>query len=407
MGNWGNYNLPAIWSMIEQENQCTGADRVLDWQNLAQGVREQHRRLKKSGEDLAAAWSPDTNQSAGNFFRYLDHLASSMSDTLTRAENTRLGLQGVIEAISTAQMTIRPLVSERADAADDIVPRMVDHAEDEYDEKAQRAMEQAERTISEHLNQIESPAMFTMSGGGVERGDPLQGDPPPGGGGPGSGGGSGSGSGSGSGPVLHATPIPVTVPNDPPDIQPLPEGGPADGGSGNPGTIPGSTIPPGSGSGPDLAGVITPGSAPIGVGNPGPLPPATPLGGGGGGGGVPGLMTGALGLAPGLGGGAGLPMSGLGVGRSGAAMGRQPVPMRQGLPSGAVIGGQPGGRGGPGQMMTGQSGRGAGGESEEEILPGGEADQLWGVDSGVTPVIRPDTTEARHDPGPGVIGRRP
>lgn len=395
MGNWGTFNLPAIWSMIEKENQCTGADRVLDWQNLAQAVREQHRRLTKAGEDLAVAWSPDKNQSAHDFFSYLNNLADSMNQTLTYAENTRLGLQGVIEAIGTAQMTIRPLVSERAEAADDIVPRMIDHAEDEYDEKAQRAMEAAEKAISEHLNQIQSPTPFAMNPA-VDGGERDRQPDPHGGSDNGSGSGVGSGAGSGG---LRATPIPVTVPNHTPDIQGLP------GGPGDSGQISGSTSP--SNSGVDLAGVITPGSTTLpynGATGPGLVPP-TPLGGGG----SPGMSVGggALGMAPGLGAGMGMPLVGPSAGRPIAGGSRGPVPVRQALPSGAVIGGQPGGRGIAGHMMPGQTGRGANGESEEESLPTGQADQLWGVDRGVAPVIAPDSTVVRHDPGPGVIGRRP
>ncbi|MFG1609970.1 hypothetical protein [Actinoplanes sp. NPDC049265] len=397
MSNWGNYNLPALWNMIQHENSCTGADRVLDWQNLAQSVRDQHRRLLKSREELAAAWPPGTNESATVFFQYLDKLASSMDDTLIRAETTRVGLHGVIEAIAKAQTTIRPLLEQRAAVADDIVPRFVDHAEDEYDEKAQQAMAEAEKTIGEHLHQIQTPQIFTM-GGSVDDERDWNPDTDEG-----SDNGSGSGSGSGmgsSGAALQAHPIPVTVPNDPPYIEGRPGDVPSSVGT----VTPPGTLPP-SNSGVDLAGVITPGSTglpPNTIGAPGLATPAT-LGGGSTG--MP-LGSGALGMMPGLGAGAGMPLMGP-TGRAGAGVGRGPVPMRQGMPSGAVIGGQPGGRGTPGQLMPGQNGRSASGDSEEELLPGGEADQLWGVDKGVAPIITPDNSVARHDPGPGVIGRRP
>jgi hypothetical protein len=88
--------------------------------------------------------------------------------------------------------------------------------------------------------------------------------------------------------------------------------------------------------------------------------------------------------------------------------------MRRGLPSGAVLGegGLGGGRGagsgrgvGAGQMpMGGQQGRqGRRGENGESLI-GGEADEQWETAEGVAPVIAPDHTPVRHDPGPGVLG---
>jgi hypothetical protein len=140
----------------------------------------------------------------------------------------------------------------------------------------------------------------------------------------------------------------------------------------------------------------------------GPLgnPVTTPPGVGGLGASVPGAF-GALPFGGGNGTIGGVP------GRAGST-GRQQVPTRRAMPSGAVIGESAesaGSRGTIGMAPVGaapmggppgggRSGRRGGGGGGAE----GEADQHWETEEGVAPVILPDPTPIRHDPGPGVIG---
>ncbi|MEU4221419.1 hypothetical protein AB0F10_39505, partial [Actinoplanes sp. NPDC026623] len=232
--DWNAYNLPAIWSMIEPENVCTGADRVLGWMNLAAACRDQHRRLLAAREELAEVWSPDKNASARHFLRQLDLLAVSMDQTLTRAEDTRVGLQGVFEALSTAQSTIRPLAAERDVVAGDLIPRFLDHAEDEYDERARQAMREAEAAIGEHGRQIQAPALFQLGTGASGRDPDLPDEE-----------GSESGAAAGDGPALgalRAEPRPVAVPHDPPAPSAA--------------AVPPAGAGSSAGAGPGLAGVV-------------------------------------------------------------------------------------------------------------------------------------------------------
>lgn len=386
--NWGRYNLPAIWAMLEGENVCTGADRVLAWEGLATSVREQHRQLVKAGEDLAAVWPPEKNDSAKVFLNKISNLAASMNETLTRAEDTRVGLRGVMEAIGEAQSTIKTLADGRAAVSTDWVPRFVDHAEDEYDTKAQQAMGKAEDAIADHSSEIRAPSLFVVDDIRSDTGTDFVDD-----------GGSSTGS-SGSGTV-RATPVPVVVPHDPV----LPDPGSDSTGGSDPGTGSGagSGHDPSTGIGLGLSGAALPPAAPA----PGPgIAVGQPVAPAAGGGGLPGTVIGggAFGLVPGAGGPGGF---GAPIGRAGASGGRQAVPIRRGLPSGAVIGeGELGaGRGGAaGQPPLGQGNRRGRRKDGADSSIGGDADEQWEALDGVTPVIAPDTTVVRHDPGPGVLG---
>jgi hypothetical protein len=407
--DWNAYNLPSIWSMIQTEDACTGADRVLSWMNLAAACRDQHRRLLAARDDLAEVWPPEKNSSARVFLRQLDLLAASLDQTLTRAEDTRVGLQGVFDALGAAQGTIRPLAQERAVVADDLVPRFVDHAEDEYDERARQAMRAAEAAIGEHGTQIQAPALYRLvsgeSDGHLIGSDDDRPDP-----------GAFAGGGSSDG-ALRAVPRPVAVPHDPPAPSAV-AGPPADAGSS-------------AGPGLGLAGVVAaPPLSAAGGGPPAPAPPGGQVPGGtvsaaviGAGAGLPPTVGGVGRIGPGgvIGGPGGRGASVRGVG---AASGRQGVGLRRPLPAGAVIGsagpvgglggraapGKPAGGsgsarqvGGPGQLPGGAGRHAKDGDGDGE-MPAGAVDQRWGVLVGVAPVIAANTAEPTHDPGPGVIG---
>jgi hypothetical protein len=364
--DWGVYNLPAIWTMLEGENVCDGADRVLAWDGLASAVREQHRRLVKAGEDLAAVWSPESNASALVFQNQISDLAASMLETLTCAEDTRAGLGGVMAAISKAQGTVRELAAGRAAVSDDLVPRFIDHAEDEYDAQAQEAMRQAEAAIADHSTQIKAPELYTMQPG-ISRTTSTIGDE------------GGSPTGGPSSTAVRATPVAVPVPHDP--VLPDPVGGSSPGGSG-------AGHDPSPGVGPGLSGVTMPAA---------PAPTAAlPAGAGGGVPSTPGLIPG-LGTVP----------FAIPPGRMGAPDFREAVPIRRGLPSGAVIGeGELAGRGrgiAEQPLLGTQGGRGRRKGGSESSSPG-DPDEQWETLDGVAPVIVPDTRPVRHDPGPGVLG---
>ncbi|UQU63435.1 hypothetical protein COUCH_31155 [Couchioplanes caeruleus] len=406
-GYWDRQNLPAIWDKLRHENACTGADRVLGWDSLTQEVRDQHSRLLKAKENLAAVWPPASNTSAQVFLRHMDGLATSMQQTLTRAEDTRAGLRGIIEALGAAQAKIQPLVEVRDNAANDIIPRWADHAEDEYDEKARQAMREAEAAIADHSTQIQPPSLFTLKANDQESSEvPIDDGSTTYAGGNGAASGHGAGSSSGSGVGhLQATPRPIEVPHTlPPD-------------SGSGAVPPDIGSDPSPGGGPDLAGVIpltpAPGTPP-GAGVAGPLPGGTTLPGGG----LPGAAVGGgglIGLAPGMRAGAGS------VGGTPAPLGgraapaaRQPVSVRTAMPSGTVIGGNGapgrtgGGAGRPGRtggqpVVQPAANRGRKEPAGSETI-GGSPDQPWEVLHGVAPVIEPDTRPADHNPGPGVIG---
>jgi hypothetical protein len=393
--DWNRYNLPAIWSLISDVDVCTGSDRVLAWDGLASEMRDQHKRLLAAADSLAAVWPPDRNDSAKFFLQQVDGLAGSMQETLQKAEDTKVGLQGVLQAFSTAQDTVRGLASGRQGVSDDWMPRFVDHAEDKYDEHAQAAMREAEAAIQDHGSQIQSPSLFNMTPAIVEDGHHLTGN---------NGTSVGSSSHSGSGSAgLRATPIPVPV-HGQSGMEP---GSGHDIGSALPGfSGPGAASSPG---GPVLSGVAPPVSG--GTDFSGPPIGSVP----GNGAGLPsGNTVGAIGGAtPGvlpIGGRAGSRLIGGSPGSAGKTGIRERVSVRRAMPSGAVIGEGPeyGLSGMRGEIagampMGGGGGRGPG-QRKSGATTDGEADQQWQTDHGVVPVLQPDTTEIRHDPGPGVIG---
>jgi hypothetical protein len=409
--DWNRYNLPAIWSLISDVDVCDGADRVLAWDGLASTVRDQHKRLLAAAESLAAVWPPSKNDSAFYFMQAVNGLAGSMEETMSKAEDTKAALNGVVDAFGTAQSKIRDLASGRDAVSHDWKPRFVDHAEDKYDEHAQAAMRDAEAAIGDHGSKIQSPSLYRLTVAGFD--DNRQ-NVPSGSGGAGSG---GSASGTGP-PAVEARPNPVEVPSDPSSMIPPPAGL----GSTSPGLAGSDSNGVGVGSDPGSSGPVLSGLPTTPAGGAGGVPPFSGVGP------TPGVPGGPIGLGPNGGGPIGggpvvpgvLPIGGSGFGPGGlGALGgpsakgtgggtRQRLSTRKAMPSGAVIGeesergtGARSTAGGAMPMGAGAGGRGQG-RSEEHL--DGEADQRWATQEGVAPVIEPDDKPVRHDPGPGVIG---
>ncbi|WP_306216366.1 hypothetical protein [Actinoplanes sp. RD1] len=368
MTDWTAYNLPAIWTMLRAEDTCTASDRVAGWEALAGDVREQLTRLRAARARLAEAWPPEENDSARAFLDRMDLVAASMQETLTRAEDIRAGLRGIVEALGEAQAAVRPLAEERAVVSSDLIPRWLDHAEDEYDAKARAAMQRAEAAVADHTAQLEPPSLFEGRDDLGGRGGDFD---------PGT---------SGSAP---AVPVPVPVPHDPPELS----AGALPGGSAD-ASLAGVAPPAGAGSAPVLPSPGTSGGALPGsvIGAAGVIGAGGLVAGAAGAAGVFGPITG-----PSRRGGAGLvPPAGRDSTGVRPPAGPRPAPGAAAAAAGSA----------PAHPIPPMSGGRRPGHRAEDAgaAGGGVADETWEVREGVAPIIRPSRRRARHDPGPGVIG---
>lgn len=386
---WTGMNLPAIWSLIGDENYTEIANRPVDWDNLITTASDQRKRLAAAAERLKDVWS-EKSESAQKYQEVVSNVLSSMDKTIGAATKTQDGLNGIVTALATAHKQIAGWKPEREAKSHDIVPRWYDGAEDEYDAKAQSAMITAEKAVAQHSASIDAPDLFVMKPPITKSGSNLNG-------------GSGGNSTSIDGSTLSASP--KTIARTPSTSVPYTVT-PSDGGGGS-SSDPGGT---GTGGGAGSTGPVLSGIAPTvpSVGVTSPAGGLSPIGGPAsvGGGGLSGSMgvlpLGAGSMGAGLGG-----VGGIGA-RAGASDLRRQVSMKRGLPSGAVIGEESergiGARGAAGQTPMGGAGRGRGGKGGDGETIDGEADQMWATDEGVVPVIEPDRAPVRHDPGPGVIG---
>ncbi|AGL15220.1 hypothetical protein [Actinoplanes sp. N902-109] len=397
--NWDAYNLPAIWSMLRHESTCDGVDRVLDWDSLTHEIRTQHRKLKDVQAELAAAWPPEQNESARAFLDRIDILTASMDQTLRRAEDTRAGLRGIIEAIAEAQQTIHPLVDERHQVSDDLIPRWADHAEDEYDAKARAAMHKAEAAIADYATQIQAPPLYRTDTNDEEGGSAIPVTDP-----------------------QRARPIPVPVPHDPPAADAARSGGPELAGvAAQP--APALTPPSGATAPSAISSASGAGFVPLS-----PLLAPPPFSGPSAAAGrqaVPvrsALPSGAVIGTPGAGSTPRVGASSPGTFSPGASSrgAVSPGASSRGASRGASSGGafSPGAGSAPASSAA-KPGAGPNAASRpqpphaphrdrksaaEAPAIDGTPDRTWEVGEGVAPVIRPRRRGHQHTPGPGVIG---
>ena len=463
--NWAAYNTPRLWSMVANEDDGPGRQQVSAWRTLAGSVRSQRAALLTARADLVSAWPPEDNESSAAFVQELDILIARLDTASADADSTASGLDNILTAIQKAKTQIQPLWEDYKDKSDDLVPRWWDNAEDEIDEKARQAMVGAENAVSDSVAQLKVPEKYQLTiydwsdeeGSGEASAKAATTSRS-----------TGSTSSGINATVPHEPPPPLpgqdaTVPDAGQQGGDSGTGGGSVGGIGA--GVGGSAGAGGSvGGGPDLAGVITPGQSPVLPGglpsSGGALPAPVPSGGGG-------LPTSPIvpGLLPTGGGG---PISRTGraarggtirpstrTGLSGSVIGETStggggVGRNGVVPLGTTGGrGASGGRAGRGSRVRGISEvEGAGGARtgsragrvprpswlpDEPVgpnrnagasagmagaMPGrvgrrahGDDDQLgfdpddpWEVAEGVDPVITPARDDARHDPGPNVIG---
>ncbi|MCU7730626.1 hypothetical protein ODJ79_43510 [Actinoplanes sp. KI2] len=398
--NWGGFNTPRLWAMVEHEDDEPSRRQVSAWRTLAGSVRSQQEALKTARADLVAAWPPEQNQSSAAFVQELDILIGRLDSASADADATASGLDNIVSAIQTAKTKLKPLWEQYKDKSSDLIPHWWDKAEDGIDSQARNAMIEAERAVEDSVSLLKVPEPYQLRVGQIDEEDDGSGRPVR--------------SAAGGGHRSTSRGIDVSVPHDPPPPMPGHDttvpGGNQGGSTGD-----GSAGSVGGGGGPGLAGVITPGPPP-GVPGGGQLTPL-PTGGGGGlptGGSpinpvVPGLLPtgGGAPIAPGSGlrpgrltqsGVLGEPGAGVSRGSPVGRSGRQPRPSW--LSDDEV---------GPdrnrGTGMSGMPGRGGRrGRSDDQLAF--DPDNPWAVAEGVEPVIAPSTDKPRHDPGPTVIGWR-
>ncbi|MEV6487215.1 hypothetical protein AB0M20_01055 [Actinoplanes sp. NPDC051633] len=375
--NWGAYNTPRVWAMVANEDDPDAWRQVAAWGDVALAMKDHKARLKMARDSLAAAWSPDQNESAAAFVKEFDILLAKMDEAKLDADTTASGLANILEELRQAKADIQPLYEEYKSKNSDLIPGWVDSAEDEIDEKARTRMMAAERVVEMHVAQIKVPAEYKMDP--KEKSGYVPGPRTNPNGGVSTYGGSGAAGGSGGGGV-GSPGSSLDVPHDPPPTMPghdpiLPDqvGGGVGGGvgAGVGSGVGGDTGPGLAGVGPTPPPVLPPGNpgVPPVIGPPGPPAPAPlpPIG-------MPGLPGGVGG---GGGGGGTLPAKTMpaGLGGPGKPGGVRAGGMRGALPSGAVIGetiGGPGARGGAGGI--GGVGGGAGGRAAGGVGgPGGRA----------------------------------
>ena len=457
---WGSYNTPRLWAMVKDEDDPEAWRQVAAWGEISTTVKDQRSALVNARDALVAAWPPGQNKSSEAFVAELNILIARLDSAKADADDTATGLANILEALRQAKNNIQPLWEQYKEKSDDLVPAWWDSAEDELDKKAQAHMITAEQIVQENVARLKVPDSYTLEPRDPQW-EPMADDD-------GSSDTSGSdGSVSTRSTSDVTVPVPHDPVPPLPDHDPIvPDGGsgPDSGGNGSTG---GSGVAP---SGPGLAGVINPpsvsppsalppgggtGVIPPGGGGSGMVPGPSPIIGPGIGGGSgtlrPGGGTGTI-----RGGGAGISgLGGGGVGGGGAGRGVRPVTGPRAMPSGAVIGESVagagrggvggagvGGAGGRGAAARGGvAGRGTGqarpprpswlpdepvgakraGAAGSPGVPGGarggrrsasgeqppfDPDNPWEVAEGVAPVITPAPDNARHDPGPNVIGWR-
>jgi hypothetical protein len=457
--DWMSKDVRFMWSTIANQETDPHFDVVGGWRKTADLTLAHLGQVQKYRDNLASVWPPSKSAAAAEYITRLDKLIVDLQATHDAAAANYTAFSTVTLTLSLARNKLKPILEQyeaneqlNVDwrAKQDAVvaksavtgltpafrpPPVSTARQEELNNQARAIMYDLSSTVISGQAALKKPQPYMP--GGENREDPPQGSntkdsgsgfavppviPAPGasnGGGPGSPVTPGHssavapphapvtspanpgtvGGGTGSGPVLGGVgPTPVITP-PPPAAPPIP----------GPGPIPGPTPPPlppgiiGSVGGP---GFTPSGGLPTGGGRV-PLSPMTKPGMGTG---APGRMTmpsgGVIGANPGSGVIGQMPSAGTGA-RAGGSARVNPV--------GGVIGQQGGGPAGRSSSsgahgpsgvnsaaLPHKAGQRRGRREGDTEATAWDPDNPWATDQGVDPVVLPPDAPRPIDPGPAI-----
>lgn len=386
-GTYSQYSIPQLWASLQGEDNDGVWRTVNAWQQTAQAVDVHIGVLRQAREELIAAWPPQGSEAATSFVNYIDNLILSMDTTADRAASNYTALSHIVTGVVVAKQEMQPLYEawKQANPAGDArlhapTGSTPQSAIQQLVAKAWAVMEKADARITEAVATMEAPPRYEPIRGDIDYTNSN--DRAADAGANGASIGAGYSTAYAQQPVIPApvsvdgsatlTGTTTTLTSSPP--------------SGSP-TVPtatsGNSLPSRPSGQPPIIGAL----APVGSLIPGN---AT-------------LRPGAQGVAP----------RQL-VAPGGTIGGTSPAGTTRAMPStvtqrvmspGGVIGSSQSGQSGQGARPGILSQPGVGGlRRDDEKRQRFDPDEPWLVKEGVPPVLEAPPEQARHDPGPGVIG---
>ncbi|GIF90446.1 hypothetical protein [Catellatospora chokoriensis] len=158
--NWDAFDVPRLWDSVRAEDDPAAWKQAHGWENLGQMLADQHDRLLRLREALAAGWDPIKSPAARVFFRVLDGLLVSMREDAYAHTSTARGVDGILTTLKTAKQKLDPLKREWDDVTTDWLPEWWDNAADDLNRQGRAALEEVDKAVKDYRRRIVIPAEY-------------------------------------------------------------------------------------------------------------------------------------------------------------------------------------------------------------------------------------------------------
>ena len=147
--DWSNYDVPAIWAMIDPERETTNREQVNAWLRTSEMLASHQTNLQTIRDRLAERWPPTGSGASRQLLARIDAFieASRAASEVTRTNASALSL--LTDALMKARSQVEPLYRAWQSAAS--------QQRVELGQRARAVMAQTDAIVAEHGGQFVAP----------------------------------------------------------------------------------------------------------------------------------------------------------------------------------------------------------------------------------------------------------
>jgi hypothetical protein len=153
--NWEEYELPAIWAMLESENEWVNALQAAAWNRTFRLLDSHRSRLQALKYELTERWPPETSETSRAILVEFDRLIDSVATASHAASGNALGLSGITDSLLAAKTAVQELYQRWEQKAT---------TRRELTEQARKIIARADNEVYDHAQRLTVPFSYDPSG---------------------------------------------------------------------------------------------------------------------------------------------------------------------------------------------------------------------------------------------------
>ncbi|GAB4059604.1 hypothetical protein [Catellatospora paridis] len=155
--NWDQYDVPRIWDSLSCVSQPETREQTQNIARSADQLNAQADQLERLRVRLAAAWSAGQSAAAAAAVGQIDALIGALRANAYAAAVTARGVNGVVEAMTSARQQLEPIVNEYFGITSEHHVYAWRPVAGRLNQQAREVMISAEQAIRDHRKSIVLP----------------------------------------------------------------------------------------------------------------------------------------------------------------------------------------------------------------------------------------------------------